>query len=142
MKKFTTLAAVALLASGHTPAVAAPAKAPPKATPKAPAAAVPLTKDQMDHAVQVFGVMSSALRSDKVPDDVKSALMSCIYSVSLGEISSHVDQLIAANPGKIDRNDPDKLLSAMAAICGYRPSEAPAAAPPAGEAPKGAAVGR
>jgi hypothetical protein len=135
MKRVAFVVAGILLAGAHGPALAQ-AKAKPAPAP------VALTKDQMDHAVEDFGIMSSALRSDKVPEDVKSALMSCIYSVSLGEITSHIDKLIAANPGKIDRKSPDDVLSAMAAVCGYKAPDAPAAAPPAGKAPEGAVKGR
>jgi hypothetical protein len=60
--------------------------------------------------------MASAMRSDKVDDDVKSALMGCIYSNSLATISDAMDKLIVANPGKLDRTKPDDLLNAQAAV--------------------------
>jgi hypothetical protein len=116
-------AAAAVLAGYHAPALAQEKKE---------AASEALTKDQKDHAVEDFGVLSSAIRSDKVPDDVKSALMGCIYSNSLGKISAAVDEVIAKNPGKVDRKNADSILGAMAAICGYKPSAA-AATPPSGQ---------
>lgn len=118
MKKVTFAAAVALLSVAHSPAFAQ-AKAPAKPS---------LTEEQQTHAVQDFAVMASAMRSDKVGDDVKAALMGCIYSNNLQTISTAIDKLIVANPGKIDRTKPDDLLSAMVAVCGYRPSSAPPAA--------------
>lgn len=100
-------------------------------------ASAPISQEQQEHAVQNFAVLASAMQSDKVPEDVKAALMGCIYSNKLETIGGAIDKLIAANPGKVDRAKPDDLLSAMVAVCGYKPAATPApAAPPAG-APKG-----
>ena len=129
MNKAAFLAAAVLLAGYHAPALA-------QAKPAAPAASAPLTADQKEHAVEDFGILSGAMRSDQVPDDVKAALMGCIYSNPLSKISSAIDQISAANPGKVDRTKPDSVLGAMAAVCGYKPSQAPsAAAPPAEQKP-------
>jgi len=67
-----------------------------------------------------------------------------IYSNKLETISEAIDKLIAANPGKVDRAKPDDLLSAMVAVCGYKPSaNPPAATPPAAKKPQaGATTGR
>lgn len=119
MNRALFLAAAVLLAGTHAPALAQA-----KATAAAP------TKEQQDHAIQDFAIMASAMRSDKVGDDVKSALMGCLYTNTLEKISTAVDKVIADNPGKIDRTKPDSLLSVMAAVCGYRPQK-PAAAPAA-----------
>ncbi|MGZ3196677.1 MAG: hypothetical protein ACXWI5_01155 [Croceibacterium sp.] len=133
MKKIAFAAAALLLAGTQTPAFAQ-AKAPAK-----PAA----TEEQQTHAVQAFAVMSSAMRSDKVDNDVKSALMGCIYSNKLETISDAIDKLIVANPGKVDRNNPDQLLSAMVAVCGYKPTAASApASPPTPRPSSGTAQGR
>ena len=97
----------------------------------------PISATEQQHAVQNFAVLASAMQSDKVPEDVKAALMGCIYSNKLETISTAIDKLIEANPGKVDRAKPDDLLSAMVAVCGYKPSaSAPGAKPPAG-APQG-----
>ena len=131
MKKIVFTAATLLLAGMHSPAFAQ-AKAPVKPT---------LTEEQQTHAVQAFAVMASAMRSEKVGNDVKSALMGCIYSNKLETISDAIDKLIVANPGKVDRNNADQLLSAMVAVCGYKPTEA--AAPPSAQTPPaGAPQGR
>jgi hypothetical protein len=132
MKNIAFSAAALLLAGTQTPAFAQ-AKAPVK-----PAA----TEEQQTHAVQAFAVMSSAMRSDKIGNDVKSALMGCIYSNKLETISDAIDKLILANPGKVDRNNADQLLSAMVAVCGYKPTSAPTAAPPAPKPSAGTAQGR
>ena len=103
----------------------------------------PINATQQQQAVQNFAVLASAMQSDKVPDDVKAALMGCIYSNKLETISTAIDSLIAANPGKIDRAKPDDLLSAMVAVCGYKPSATPqSATPPAAKPPAGAPQGR
>ena len=118
MKKFA-IAAAALLVSG--PAIAQTT------------ASAPIGATDQQHAVQNFAVLASAMQSDKVPEDVKAALMGCIYSNKLETISQAIDKLIAANPGKVDRAKPDDLLSAMVAVCGYKPSAtSPSAKPPAG----------
>lgn len=105
------------------------------------AANAPISQAQQAHAVQNFAVLASAMQSDKVPEGVKAALMGCIYSNKLETIGDAIDKLIAANPGKVDREKPEDLLSAMVAVCGYKGDAAPPAAnapakPPAG-APKG-----
>jgi hypothetical protein len=116
------IAAAALLLSG--PAFAQATEKPPIST------------TQQEHAVQDFAILASAMQSDKVPEEVKAALMGCIYSNKLETISTAIDSLITANPGKVDRAKPDELLSALVAVCGYKPSAGAAAKPPAG-APKG-----
>ena len=138
MKRVASIAAAALLLSGLPGPALAQTKAPAKAAAKAPAAG-PASTEQQDHAVQDFAVLASAMRSDKVGDDVKAALMGCIYSNNLKTISDAVDKVIAANPGKVDRAKPDDLLSVMVAVCSYKPSEAAAAgkAPPPAGAPTG-----
>jgi len=133
MKKVSIAAAVALLSVTHAPAFAQ-AKAP---------AAPALTEAQQTHAVQDFAILASAMRSDKVGDDVKSALMGCIYSNPLGKISTAIDKVSLDNPGKVDRKNADSVLGAMAAVCGYQP--ATTAAAPSAPAPKpqqGAPAGR
>jgi hypothetical protein len=103
----------------------------------------PISATEQQHAVQNFAVLTSAMQSDKVPEDVKAALMGCIYSNKLETIGTAIDKLIEANPGKVDRAKPDDLLSAMVAVCGYKPSAtAPTAKPPAAKPSAGAAQGR
>nr|WP_166175605.1 hypothetical protein [Altererythrobacter segetis] len=100
-------------------------------------ASAPINAAQQEHAVQNFAVLASAMQSDKVPEDVKASLMGCIYSNKLETISTAIDKLIEANPGKVDRAKPDDLLSAMVAVCGYKPSASAAAAKPPAGAPQG-----
>jgi hypothetical protein len=144
VKKFGYIAVALLLAGNHQAAFAQRGKAAAK---PAAAAAAPasegLTAEQRDHAIQDFGVMSSAMRSDQVPDDVKSALMGCIYSNTLGKISNAIDKVSLDNPGKVDRKNPDTVLGAMAAVCGYQPATtAPTATAPAPKPQQGAPAGR
>ena len=105
--KRIAFAAAALLLSGAPGAAIAQAKAPAKTAP---------TEEQQTHAVQAFAVMASAMRSDKVDDDVKSALMGCIYSNSLATISDAMDKLIVANPGKLDIGTPKFIIESDATI--------------------------
>ena len=92
-----TLAGAVLLSAAQGPALAAtqaaakPAAAKPAAA-KPAAATAPLSADQQEHAVQDFAIMASAMRSDKVGNDVKSALMGCIYSNKLESISTAIDR--------------------------------------------------
>jgi hypothetical protein len=130
MKKNVALALGAIMLSVGAPALAQKAPAA-----KAAPAAVALTKDQQDHAVQTFGIVASAMQSANVPNDVKVVLMACVYDNSIGNISETVDKVIAANPGKVDRTKPDQLLSVIAQICGYQPT-ADAAAGSATPTPK------
>jgi hypothetical protein len=103
----------------------------------------PISATEQQHAVQNFAVLASAMQSDKVPEDVKAALMGCIYSNKLETIGTAIDKLIEANPGKVDRAKPDDLLSAMVAVCGYKPSATAAGTkPPAAKPPAGAPQGR
>jgi len=107
-----------------TPTLAAkPSKAPAKAAP-APAHAAP--PPQVEHAMLYLKVLISGLQSEKVEQPVKGALVGCLYNNSLGKITDSMEKVIAENPGKISRDDPSQLLSAMVVICGYKP-EAPAA---------------
>jgi hypothetical protein len=131
MKKIALAAAA--LAISATPALAAAQKAPAKAAAKPaakPAADAPISKEQQDHAVQDFSVLTSAMRSDKVGNDLKSALMGCIYSNPLSTISTAIDGVIKDNPGKVDRANADQVLGVMAVVCGYEPPAGAAAATP------------
>lgn len=69
-------------------------------------------------------VLISGLQSDKVDPPAKGALVGCIYNNSLEKISESMDKVIAENPGKIHRENPSEMLSAMVAICGYKPTAA------------------
>jgi len=116
--------AVALAA---TPAIAA-AAAKPAAKPAATAAAAAPAQAQVQDAMLYLKVLISGLQSDKVEQPVKSALVGCLYDNSLGKITDSMDKIIAANPGKIHRDNPSELLSVMAQMCGYKPTGAPGAA--------------
>jgi hypothetical protein len=120
-------------ALASTPALAAPA---PKAAPKPAAAAAPAPPAQVQDAMLYLKVLISALQSDKVEQPVKGALVGCLYNNSLGKITDAMDKLIAENPGKVSRDNPNQVLSAMVAVCGYRAEgAAPAAGPTATPTP-------
>ena len=139
MKKLALVAAA--LAICGTPVLAAAQKAPAKVAAK-PAKAVadaPISKEQQDHAVQDFSVLTSAMRSDKVGNDLKSALMGCIYSNPLSTITTAIDGVIKDNPGKVNRSNADQILGVMAVVCGYQPPTNAAGTAPGASAPAPAA---
>jgi hypothetical protein len=102
-----------------------------------PAPSARLTDEQKEHGIETFRLIASAMQSQNVPNDVKSALMGCVYENPVGKISDTVDNAIAANPGKIDRSKPEQMLGVIAQICGYEPP-AQGAAPAPGNAPTAA----
>jgi hypothetical protein len=128
------IAAAALVAGLAVPAQAAPKKAPAKSAPAkpaaAPAAGAHAASPEVESAMLYLKVLISGLQSEKVEGPAKGALVGCIYNNSLQKISESMDKVIAENPGKISRDNPTELLSAMVAICGYKPT-APAAGAPA-----------
>jgi hypothetical protein len=77
---------------------------------------------QAQRAAENFQVMMSALQSDKVPQPVKGLLFGCIYGNSFRQISESTDKVVSDK--KLDRKNPTQVLSAMAAVCGFRPSAA------------------
>jgi len=115
MRLLITLAAASSLAA--LPAAAAPAKS---SAPAKPAAASQSSAPEQN-AVLYLKVLISGLQSDQVEQPVKGALVGCIYGASLGKITEAMDKLIADNPGKVSRDNPTQLLSAMLAVCGYKP---------------------
>ncbi|WP_159976124.1 MULTISPECIES: hypothetical protein [unclassified Novosphingobium] len=128
---FLALAATGLVAGG-VPALAAPAKkaAPAnKAAAMAPAAGAQAT--QSEHAVLYLKVLISALQSDQVKEEAKSALVGCLYENSLGKISEGMDKVIAENADKVQRDKPAEVFAVLAAVCGYKgdPTQPPPANP-------------
>ena len=77
---------------------------------------------QLQRAAENFRIMVGALQSDKVPQAVKSILFTCSYGNPFSKISEGTDKLIADK--KLDRKNPTQVLSAMAAVCGFRPEMA------------------
>ena len=81
----------------------------------------------MQHVADNFRILMSALQSDKVPPPVKSVLFTCVYGNPFGKISEGTDKVMTEK--KLDKKNPTQVLTAMAAICGYRPEMAKPAAP-------------
>lgn len=107
---------LACLIAGAIPAAAlAQAKSPP------PAAAA--TKAEIERGASNFRVFLAALQSDKIPEVVKSALFVCAYSNSFSKISASTDKLLADR--KLDKTHHNQVISAMAAVCGVQPGQAP-----------------
>ncbi len=77
---------------------------------------------QLTRAAENFRIMMSALHSDKIPQAVKSILFTCTYGNPFSKISEGTDKVVAEK--KLDRKNPTQVLSAMAAVCGYRPDMA------------------
>lgn len=132
MRIFSIIACGAVLAA--TPALAAPAAKPSGKSTSAPAAGTE-TPAQVKDAMFNLKVLISALQSDKIEQPVKGALVGCMYNNSLGKITDSMEKLIADNPGKISRDNPNQVLSALLAVCGYSPEAAAAATAAAGTSP-------
>ncbi len=115
--------AFAAVAFALTP-VAAQAQAAKK---PAPAARQP-TKAELERAAANLRVYVSALQSDKIPEAMKTVLFVCIYSNSFKEISEGTDKALASK--KASNTDPNMVVSAMAAVCGFRPGQIPAPTTP------------
>ncbi|MFZ3484674.1 hypothetical protein [Sphingomonas sp. 3-13AW] len=134
MKLLLPLAAAAVL-------VLAPAASAQKAKSGAakPAAAKPAagqpSRDEVENASRTLAAMMGGLQSDKVPEEVKSALFACIYRAPLSEISIRTTQMLNQNKDKLNASNPSDRLSAIAAVCGVR--EAPPGAAPAAKKPQG-----
>jgi len=129
---FLALAATGLVAGG-VPALAAPAKKAAPAT-KAAAPAAGAQVAQSEHAVLYLKVLISALQSDQVKEEAKSALVGCLYENSLGKISEGVDKVIAENADKVQRDKPAEVFAVLTAVCGYKgdPTQPSPAAPTTG----------
>ena len=93
------------------------------------------SKAQLANAAFVLRVMSSALQSKEVDDPIKNALFVCFYENPFGKVSDATTKVLAGN--KLDAKDPNKVLTVMAGVCGFRPGGT--APPPPGVPPKGAA---
>ena len=127
----TILALGAMLLAG--PALAAPA---PKAArkPATSAAASTQASSQVQDAMLYLKVLISALQSETIEQPIKGVLVGCLYNASLGTITENMGKLIAQNPGKVSRDNPTQVLSALLAVCGYNAADAtakPGAAAPA-----------
>ena len=118
-----------------TPALAATKAAKSVAKP-ATAAADNQPPAAVQNAMLYLKVLISALQSDKIEQPVKGALVGCLYNNSLGKITESMDKLIADNPGKVSRDNPTQLLSALVAVCGYQPEGAAGAGTAPTPAPK------
>jgi len=139
--RFATILALGV-ALVSTPALAAKA---PKAAAAKPAAAAAGTQapPEVQDAMLYLKVLISALQSETIEQPIKGALVGCLYNESLGAITENMGKLIAQNPGKVSKDNPTQVLSAMLAVCGYRSEDAPAQPGAATKpAPKAAPAGR
>ena len=113
--------ALAMIAAAPAPVMAQAAK------PQAPKPQALPSQAVMQHVADNFRILMSALQSDKVPPPVKSILFTCVYGNPFGKISEGTDKVMTEK--KLDKKHPTQVLTAMAAICGYRPEIAKPAAP-------------
>jgi hypothetical protein len=89
---------------------------------KKPPAVKPPSPAEVQRAADNFRILISGLQSEKVPQAVKNVLFICAYSNPFAKISEGTDKVIADK--KLDRKNPTQVLSAMAAVCGFRPEMA------------------
>nr|WP_317893263.1 hypothetical protein [uncultured Sphingomonas sp.] len=99
-----------------------------------PAAGQP-SREEVENASKTLAAMIGGLQSEKVPEQVKSALFACIYRAPLAEISLRTTEMLNKNKDKLDASNTTDRLSAVAAVCGVR--EAPPGAAPAAKKPQG-----
>lgn len=128
MRMRAPLIAALMLGMAAGPALAQGAGAP--AAPAAPKGPAP-SKEQIEDAAYELRVLISAMGSDKVEAPVKDALFECLYQNNFAKISEAVGKVVAQNPDKIAKRNPDQILGVMAGVCGYRPKPAAAGATPA-----------
>ncbi len=93
----------------------------------APAANPAPTKAQVETAAFHLKVLLSALQSKEVEEPVKNALFVCLYENPFGKMSDATTKVIEGN--KLDSKDPNKVLTAMAGVCGLHPGSKPGATP-------------
>lgn len=108
----------AALAAGSMPGAAIAAAPTAKSAPG---------KAQVETAAFHLKVLLSALQSKDVDEPVKNALFVCLYENPFGKISDATTKVIVGN--KLDPKDPNKVLTAMAGVCGLHPGAKPGAAP-------------
>lgn len=99
-----------------------------------PAAGQP-SREEVENAFKTLAAMIGGLQSEKVPEQVKSALFACIYRAPLAEISLRTTEMLNKNKDKLNASNTTDRLSAVAAVCGVR--EAPPGAAPAAKKPQG-----
>lgn len=114
-------------------AVAAALLPGPAALAAEPAAKPAPSKAQVDTAAFHLKVLLSALQSKDVDEPVKNVLFVCLYENPFGKISDAATKVLAGN--KMDPKDPNKVLTIMAGVCGFRPG-GPDAKPGVTPAPK------
>ncbi|MEW9855460.1 hypothetical protein [Novosphingobium sp. M1R2S20] len=93
----------------------------PKAGTAAPAEVQKAGSEEVQNAMLYLKVLISALQAEELNQGVKGALVGCLYNNTLGTITQSMDKLIAENPDKISRDNPNQLLQGLAAVCGYQP---------------------
>lgn len=133
MKLLLPLAAAAALVLSPG-ASAQKAKSGAKPAAAKPAAGQP-SREEVENASKTLAAMIGGLQSEKVPEQVKSALFACIYRAPLAEISLRTTEMLNKNKDKLDASNTTDRLSAVAAVCGVR--EAPPGAAPAAKKPQG-----
>lgn len=137
MRALLSILAAAGLALGAIPATAAAPKKGAAAAPKAAAAPVGTSAAQVaqsEHAVLYLKVLISALQSDQIKGEAKSALVGCLYENPLGKISESMDKVFSQNAEKVHRDKPSEVLAVLTAVCGYKgdPTQPASAAAPSG----------
>ena len=85
------------------------------------------TRAQLERAAANLRIYVSALQSDKIPEAVKTALFACVYSNPFSKISEGTDKALAAR--KVSNTDPNMVVAAMAAVCGFKPGQMAAPSP-------------
>ncbi|RZA12783.1 MAG: hypothetical protein EOP02_29615 [Proteobacteria bacterium] len=141
MSKSLLLAAAAVLAVSAAPA--AVAQGGDSAQPAGAAQPPQLTPEQqadLRRAAQIQRAFSQALQAEQVSQQVKGALLLCLYNNKLSSLSQATNRVLANNPA-LKADDPTTIYRTAAGVCGvtFRPvngadgpaNGGPAPAPPA-----------
>jgi len=137
MSKSLILAAAAVLAVSAAPT--AFAQGGDSAQPAGAEQAPQLTPEQLAdvrRAAQIQRAFSQALQAEQVSQEVKGALLLCLYNNKLSSISQATVRVLANNPN-LKADDPTTLYRTAAGVCGitFRPvngADGSAPTPPAG----------
>ena len=82
-------------------------------------------QESINRAGLIFSLFGAALRTEEIPAEEKSGLISCLYGNPLKNISLETGRVLSLNP-QLDTKDQSVIYAAAATICGARQQPAQA----------------